>query len=143
MDSLITAAALALAAGDPLGALKRIALRDDASCAGHGLIRAKGTRRTAQERLRSSVIAELRHGDASKREGRRVVTQGDPLQCAEGITRCECTRRSRDQRVHRNPATLVTPTVRCPVLIYLTTTNQHVVSSTVRSTKDTQRREER
>jgi hypothetical protein len=31
MDSLINAAARALAAGDPLGALKRIALRDDAS----------------------------------------------------------------------------------------------------------------
>ncbi|TMA26255.1 MAG: helix-turn-helix domain-containing protein [Deltaproteobacteria bacterium] len=30
MDSLINAAALALAAGDPLGALKRVALRDDA-----------------------------------------------------------------------------------------------------------------
>src|SRR5262250_144147 len=30
MDALITAAARALAAGDPLGALKRIALRDDA-----------------------------------------------------------------------------------------------------------------
>src|SRR5512132_3038605 len=30
MDSLITAAARALAAGDPLSALKRIALRDDA-----------------------------------------------------------------------------------------------------------------
>src|SRR5476649_499359 len=30
MDSLITAAARALAAGDPLGALNRIALRDDA-----------------------------------------------------------------------------------------------------------------
>src|SRR5215813_14763526 len=30
MDSLITAAARALAAGDPLGALKRIALRHDA-----------------------------------------------------------------------------------------------------------------
>lgn len=30
MDSLITAAALALAAGDPLGALQRVALRDDA-----------------------------------------------------------------------------------------------------------------
>jgi len=28
MDSLITAAARALAAGDPLGALKRVALRD-------------------------------------------------------------------------------------------------------------------
>jgi hypothetical protein len=31
MDSLITAAARALAAGDPLGALKRISLRDDAA----------------------------------------------------------------------------------------------------------------
>src|ERR1700736_5060477 len=30
MDSLISAAARALAAGDPLGALKRVALRDDA-----------------------------------------------------------------------------------------------------------------
>ncbi len=31
MDSLITAAARALAAGDPLGALNRVALREDAS----------------------------------------------------------------------------------------------------------------
>src|SRR5947207_2684167 len=31
MDSLITAAARALAAGDPLGALKQVALRDDAA----------------------------------------------------------------------------------------------------------------
>jgi hypothetical protein len=31
MDSLITAAALALAAGDPIGALNRVALRDDAA----------------------------------------------------------------------------------------------------------------
>jgi hypothetical protein len=31
MDSMITAAARALAAGDPLGALKRVALRDDAA----------------------------------------------------------------------------------------------------------------
>src|SRR5258705_1872007 len=30
MDSLITAAARALAAGDPIGAFKRVALRDDA-----------------------------------------------------------------------------------------------------------------
>src|SRR5687767_13903416 len=30
MDSLITAAARALASGDPIGALKRVALRDDA-----------------------------------------------------------------------------------------------------------------
>src|SRR5512144_3360290 len=31
MDSMISAAARALAAGDPLGALNRVALRDDAS----------------------------------------------------------------------------------------------------------------
>src|ERR1700675_209863 len=34
MDSLITAAARALAAGDPLGALNRVALRDDAAALG-------------------------------------------------------------------------------------------------------------
>jgi hypothetical protein len=44
----------------------------------------------------------------------RVVAQRDPVQCAEGITRRERTRRGCDQRVHRNPATLVTPTVRYP-----------------------------
>ena len=55
-------------------------------------------------------IAELRHGDAAKRERGRVVAQGDPLQRAERITRRQCTRRGRDQRVHRNPVTLVTPT---------------------------------
>ena len=31
MDSMITAAARALSAGDPLGALKRVALREDAA----------------------------------------------------------------------------------------------------------------
>ncbi len=56
MDSLITAAARALAAGDPLGALKRVALRDDApALALRGiamaqlgdLVRAKGLLRSA------------------------------------------------------------------------------------------------
>src|SRR6195256_1388477 len=42
MDSLITAAAHALAAGDPLGALKRVALRDDApALALRGIARAQ------------------------------------------------------------------------------------------------------
>ena len=54
--------------------------------------------------------------------GRRVDAQRDPVRCAEGITRGERTRRGRDQPVHRNPATFVTPTVRYPALIYLTTT---------------------
>jgi hypothetical protein len=40
----------------------------------------------------------------------------DPVQCAEEITR-----RGREWRVNLNPATLVTPTVQCPILIYLMT----------------------
>ena len=52
----------------------------------------------------------------------RLAAQGDPVQCAEGITRRERSRRGREERVHRNPATLVTPTVRYPAPIYLTTT---------------------
>jgi hypothetical protein len=47
----------------------------------------------------------------SNSERRRVIAQGDPLQRAEEITRRECACRGRDQRIHRNPATLVTPTI--------------------------------
>ena len=74
----------------------------------------KARNRMSQERFRSNEIADLRHRDASKRESRRVVAQRDPFQCAEGIARRECARGSRDQRVHRNPATLVTSTIRIP-----------------------------
>ena len=91
-----------------------LGLGDDAPRAGHGLFWTECARRASQEGLRSNEIAELCHRDASKRERRRVVAQGDPLQCAEGIARRECTRRGSDQRVHRNPVTLVTPTVRIP-----------------------------
>ena len=31
------------------------------------------------------------------------------IQCAEGITRSECAGRGRNQQIHRNPVTLVTP----------------------------------
>ena len=93
-----------------------LGLGDDAPRAGHGLFRTEGARRASQQRLRANEIAELRHRDAAQRERRRVVAQGDPLQCAERITRRERARRGRDQRVHRNPVTLVTPTVRCPAL---------------------------
>ena len=88
-----------------------LGLGDDAPRAGHGLFRTEGTRSTSQESLRSNEIAELRHRNASKRERRRVVAQGDPLQRAEGIARRQCTRRGSDQRVHRNPVTFVTPTL--------------------------------
>jgi hypothetical protein len=59
MDSLITAAARALAAGDPLGALKRIALRDDApSLALRGIAMAQlGDHVRAKALLKSAVRA--------------------------------------------------------------------------------------
>ncbi|WP_321476987.1 helix-turn-helix domain-containing protein [uncultured Paludibaculum sp.] len=59
MDSLITAAARALAAGDPLGALKRVALRDDApSLALRGIAMAQlGDFARAKALLRSAVRA--------------------------------------------------------------------------------------
>lgn len=57
MDSLITAAARALAAGDPLGALKRVALRDDApALALRGIAMAQlGEFARAKELLRKAV----------------------------------------------------------------------------------------
>ena len=59
MDSLITAAARALAAGDPLGALKRVALRDDAA--------ALALRGIAMAQLGDLVLAKslLRHAARS------------------------------------------------------------------------------
>ncbi len=70
MDSLITAAARALAAGDPLGALKRVALRDDApALALRGiamaqlgdLVRAKALlRRAARAFAPSEAVARAR-----------------------------------------------------------------------------------
>jgi len=70
MDSLITAAARALAGGDPLGALKRVALRDDApALALRGiamaqlgdLVRARALLRTAQRAFSpKEVLARAR-----------------------------------------------------------------------------------
>jgi hypothetical protein len=59
MDSLITAAARALAAGDPLAALKRVALRDDApALALRGIAMAQlGNLARAKELLRSAARA--------------------------------------------------------------------------------------
>ena len=96
-----------------------LGLGDDAPRARHGLSRTEGARRAAQQRLRRDEIAELRHRDAAQRQRRRIVAQRDALQRAERIAGGERARRGRDQRVHRNPATLVTPTVRCPALVYL------------------------
>ena len=80
MDSLITAAARALAAGDTLGALNRVALREDAPALA----------------LRGIAMAQL--GD---RERARVLLRRAGR---------ECLRRGGDQGVHAIRATLVTLT---------------------------------
>jgi hypothetical protein len=66
MDSLITAAARSLAAGDPLGALKRIALRDDApALALRGIAMAQlGDLARAKALLRGKVRAVRRPPEA-------------------------------------------------------------------------------
>src|SRR5262249_54096394 len=83
----------------------------DAPRTSHRLFRAKSARRPSQQSLRSNELAELGHRDATKRQSRRIVAQSDPLQCAEGVARCQCTRCGSDQRSHRNPAKLVTPVI--------------------------------
>ena len=91
-----------------------LGLDDDASRAGHGLSRAEGARRPPHQRFRAVEIAELGHGDAAKRQRRRVVAERHPVQRAERIAHRERASRRRDQRVHRNPVTLVTPRGRQP-----------------------------
>ena len=133
MDSLITAAAQALARGDPLGALKRVSLRDDPpALALRGIAMAQlGEHPRARELLRSAArgfgareIAELRHRDAAQRQRRRVVAQRDPVQGAERITRGKRPRRGRDQRVHGHPDTLVTLTFPSASPMYRTTPDE-------------------
>jgi hypothetical protein len=83
-----------------------LGLGDDTPRAGHGLSTTEGACRALQESLRAYEIAELSHRDTAKREGRRVITQANPFQYAEEVTRGECSCRSLDQRVHRSSATL-------------------------------------
>ncbi|MCV3210964.1 helix-turn-helix domain-containing protein [Mesorhizobium sp. YC-39] len=71
MDSLITAAALALAAGDPLGALDRVALREDAPALA----------------LRGIAMAQLGDLDRAKVLLRRAVRAFGPK---EAVARARC-----------------------------------------------------
>jgi hypothetical protein len=77
MDSLITSAARALAAGDPLGALKRVALRDDApALALRGIAMAQlGDFARAKELLRSAARAFGPKEDMAR--ARCVVAQAE------------------------------------------------------------------
>jgi DNA-binding transcriptional ArsR family regulator len=71
MDALITAAALALAAGDPLGALNRVALRDDAPALA----------------LRGIALAQLGDLDRAKALVRRAARAFGPK---EAVARARC-----------------------------------------------------
>ncbi len=86
-----------------------LGLGDDTSGTGHGLFRAEGAGRASHQDPGADEVAELRHGDAPQRQRGRVVAQGDPVQSPERITRRQRPCRGRDQRVHLNPDTLVTP----------------------------------
>src|SRR5271154_1083411 len=95
MDSLITAAARALAAGDPLGALKRVALREDApALALRGiamaqlgdLVRAKDLLRRAA-RAFGSKEAAVRAGGVVAEGGIGLVSRdlGWPAKALEAV----------------------------------------------------------
>src|SRR5215208_5159594 len=71
MDSLITAAARALAAGDPIGALKRVALREDAAALA----------------LRGIAMAQLGDLDRAKALLRSAARAFGPR---ETVTRARC-----------------------------------------------------
>src|SRR3984885_16301710 len=68
---------------------RNLSLGHHAPRAGHGFFRAECASCASQQRLRSSKIAQLSHGDAAKRKGGCVVAQGDALQRSERIARCE------------------------------------------------------
>jgi hypothetical protein len=110
MDSLITAAARALAAGDPLGALKRVALRDDA--------RARALRGIAMAQLGDLVRAKAllrRAAPAFRAEeavarARCVVAEAEILASRDlgGVQR----RSTRRGRPSKSTATGSTPRMR-------------------------------
>ena len=87
MDSLITAAARALAAGDLLGALNRVALRDDPfALALRGIVEQSLQLRQVRARRLVEMDIFVRR-DASRRSvaaaaGRRGCASGGGLDCA-------------------------------------------------------------
>ncbi len=88
---------------------RNLRLRDDAPRPRDRLSWTEGARRAPHQRSRAVEIAKLCHGNTAKRERWRIVAERDPVQRAEGIAHRERSGCGRDQRVHRNPVTLVTP----------------------------------
>ncbi|MNQ76449.1 hypothetical protein D3C85_912920 [compost metagenome] len=92
---------------------RNLGLGHYAARAGHGLGLAEGTRRTFEQCLGPFEITELGHADSPQRQRRRVVAQGHKVQRGKRIAGCQCARRRRDQGIHRNRSSGITPSVRC------------------------------
>lgn len=73
-----------------------LGLCDHTAGPGNTFACAEAPRGTPQEVARTTVIAELGHRDAAKRECRGIVAQGYAVECAEGIASGEraCCRRN-------------------------------------------------
>jgi hypothetical protein len=93
-----------------------LGLGDDTSRARHRLL--WGRRHARHARAGPSPGRDRRAAPSRCPEARAQPRRraGPPVSGAERITGGERTRRGGDQRVHRNPATLVTPTIRFSVL---------------------------
>jgi predicted dithiol-disulfide oxidoreductase (DUF899 family) len=87
---------------------------DRASRARHGFFRPKCARCIPQEFLRPHEVSKLRHRDATERERRRIIPQRYALQRSQCIASRKSARCSCNQKIHRNPDTLVTPTSPMP-----------------------------
>jgi hypothetical protein len=66
-------------------------LGDDTPRAGHRFFRTESARGVSKKRLCSHEIAKLCHRNAAKCKRRRIIAQGNPLQCSERIPRRERT----------------------------------------------------
>jgi Zn-dependent protease with chaperone function len=80
-----------------------LGLGDDAAGAGDRFLRAEGTYGSSQEGLRPDQVAELRHGDASQRQRRRIISECDACQRAKRVSGGQRPRRGRDYGVHVPP----------------------------------------
>jgi hypothetical protein len=109
MDSLITAAARALAAGDPLAALNRVALRDDPpALALRGIAMAQlGELTRAKELLRSAARA-FGPNDATAR-ARCVVAEAEIALVSRDLSGPTCRRSAQRGRRSKRMAIGRTP----------------------------------
>ncbi len=79
---------------------RNLRLGDLAARLGESIAAPEGPGGPPEELARPVVVAQLRHRDAAQGQGRRVVTQRDVIERAEGITGRQRPRRRVDEGVH-------------------------------------------